>query len=233
MRNHIFPTFGELNVKDVELKRLQKFFNAKADELAIDTVHKIKQLLNNFFEYAVDEDIVVKNPVKKVMLRKNTGSDKKGRAMRPEIRESVLNGVMGNPILKPITFTFMFTGIRPQELIALRWENLDLSGRVLSVKEAVNRTVNFDHTGAVESRGAKVGKTKTLSSVRRIKLPKALVSVLQEWSDYCKTNNIVSVYVFPCTETGNIRTYSGLRSLLERFKKSHGFQDEGISWYTF
>ena len=30
-----------------------------------------------------------------------------------------------------------------------------------------------------------------------------------------------------------MRTYSGLRSGLERFKKRHGLQDEGISLYTF
>jgi site-specific recombinase XerD len=30
-----------------------------------------------------------------------------------------------------------------------------------------------------------------------------------------------------------MRTYSGLRSLLERFKRKHKLQDEGISYYTF
>ena len=39
--------------------------------------------------------------------------------------------------------------------------------------------------------------------------------------------------MFPNTKDGSMRTYSGLRSLLERFKKRHGLREEDISLYTF
>ena len=35
------------------------------------------------------------------------------------------------------------------------------------------------------------------------------------------------------TEDGEMRSYSGLRSLLERFIKRHALQSEGITLYTF
>lgn len=233
MTNHIFPVFGEMMVKDIDLKRIQGFLNKKADTLAIDTVHKMKQLLNNFFMYAVDEDIILKNPMSKVRIKHNTGSEKKGKALPPEIRGVVLAQVMDNPILKPITLAFVLTGLRPQELIALRWVNVSLESKTLSVCEAMNRIVEFNEDGSVSKRGAKVGKTKTPKSVRSFEMPENLVNALLEWQQYCESHNIVSEYVFPTTTTGEMRTYSGLRSLLERFKKSHGLQDEGICWYTF
>jgi len=64
-------------------------------------------------------------------------------------------------------------------------------------------------------------------------MPDAAVETLREWQQYCKDNNIRSEFVFPCTKTGNMRSYTGLRSLLERFKKSNGFQDENLTLYTF
>ncbi|MCL2853463.1 MAG: site-specific integrase, partial [Defluviitaleaceae bacterium] len=233
MKRHIFPIFGKMDIKDIDLKRLQGFFNTKTGELAIDTVHKMKQLMNNFFSYAVEEDIIAKNPMVKVSIKKNTGSTNKGKAMRPEIRANVLNWVMENPILKPIVITFTLTGLRPQELIALKWTNVCLETKVLSVKEAMNRVTRFDTEGNVSSRGATVGTTKTPKSIRTFIMPETLVDALQEWRQHCEANNIQSDFVFPNTETGEMRTYSGLRSLLERFKKSHKLQDESLTWYTF
>ena len=233
MKNHIFPTFGKMDIANIDLKRLQGFFNAKTKELAIDTVHKMKQLMNNFFAYAVEEDILTKNPMVKVAIKKNSGSTKKGKAMRPEIRASVLNWVMGNPILKPIVITFTLTGLRPQELNGLKWSNVCLDTKVLSVKEAMNRVIGFDAEGNVTSRGTTLGTTKTPKSIRTFVMPDTLTHALVEWKRYCDANDIHSDFVFPNTETGAMRTYSGLRSLLERFKKSHKLQDEGITWYTF
>ncbi|MCL2851753.1 MAG: site-specific integrase, partial [Defluviitaleaceae bacterium] len=233
MKKHIFPVFGKMDVKDIDLKRLQSFFNTKTKELAIDTVHKMKQLMNNFFAYAVEEDVITKNPMSKISIKKNAGSTNKGKAMRPEIRANVLNWVMANPILKPIVITFTLTGLRPQELIAMKWVNVCLDTKVLSVKEAMNRVVRFDTEGNVASRGAALGTTKTPKSVRTFVMPDTLTDALREWKRYCDANGIQSDFVFPNTETGEMRTYSGLRSLLERFKKSHKLQDEGITWYTF
>jgi len=233
MRNHIFPVFGDMEVNDIDLKRLQKFFNTKADTLAIDTVHKMKQLLNNFFIYAVDEDIIKKNPMSKVDIKRNTGSDKKGKALRPEVRGIILAHAVKSPILKPIIITFILTGLRPQELIALRWANVCLDSRVLFVCEALNRVIEFNLDGSVKSRSAKVGKTKTRKSVRSFEMPDNLVNALLEWKQHCEDNGITSEFVFPNTKNGEMRTYAGLRSLLERFKHSHGLDDEGISLYTF
>lgn len=128
------------------------------------------------------------------------------------------------------------TGLRPQELIVLTWEDIDLDKRVLSVNKALNRTVKFDDQGNPESKGVKIGDTKTDYSVRTIMFPEAVVIALKEWQTYCRENNIVSDYVFPSTYKkvkGKMRTYAGLRSLLNRFIRSHNLQDEGISLYTF
>lgn len=235
MKNHIFSEFGTLDIKDVDTKRLQRFFNAKAKaELSADFIGKMKNLLNNFFQYAVRQHYINENPMTDVVIHKrSTVSEKSGKALRPEIRETVLSAVMENPVLTPIVFTFTLTGLRPQELIALKWVDVSLEDKTISVKRAVNRTRKFDSDGNVVEKGEAIGKTKTPKSVRTILMPDAAVDTLREWRQYCHDNNIQSEFVFPCTDTGEMRTYSGLRSLLERFKRRHKLQDENLSLYTF
>ena len=235
LKNHIFPAFGMYDLQDIDLKRLQRFFNDKSKNYASDTVHKMKNLLNNFFAYAVEQNYLTANPMAKVKVRKkeSDSSDEKGQALKPEVREALLELVEQNPLLKPIVITSSFTGLRPQEICALRWDNVSLADKTISVKKAVVRETEFDEDWNIVSRRSVIGKTKTKKSVRNIAIPDAVVTALNEWLLHCKENDIRSEYVFPNTRTGGFRTYSGLRSILERFKKKHGLINEGISLYTF
>jgi len=118
LNNHIFKAFGQLEIKDVTLERLQKFFNGKIKSgTAADSVNKMKNLLKNFFVHAVKKGYVQKNPMLDVVIKKRVDSNDTGKekALRPEVREQVFAWAMENPLLKPIVVTFSFTGLRPQE----------------------------------------------------------------------------------------------------------------------
>lgn len=236
LKNHIFKAFGELDIQNVDADRLQRFFNSKVKSgLAVDTVNKIKNLLNNFFVYAVKKHYVKDNPMTEVVIKKRVSSDnaeEKSKALRQGIRQQVFEWVEENPILKPIIITFSFTGLRPQELIALKWETVNLDDKTLSIKKAMNRVTKFNDDGSVKERSVKIGKTKTPMSVRTIVMPDVVVASLKEWLSYCEMNDISSEFVFP-TENGAMRSYSGLRSLLSRFIKRHNLQEENITLYTF
>ena len=140
----------------------------------------------------------------------------------------------GQPAAKPIIITFSFTGLRPQELITLEWKHVNMEKKLISVKQALQRVVEFDDMGNVISRSEVIGKTKTPTSVREIIMSDVVIDVLQEWRDYyCMEHNISSAFVFPNTETGGMHTYSGLRAMLTRFIKRYKLEAEKISLYTF
>ena len=235
LKTHVYPVFEKYDVQDIDTVKLQKFFNDKVKlGLCTDTISKTKNLLNNFFTYATRNHFININPMLDIKIKyKRNDSGEKQKALRQEIRQQVFAWVSENPILKPIVITFAFTGLRPQELIALEWKTVNFANRTLSVTQAINKQAEFDDEGNVISRSAVVGKTKTKKSVRTIIMPDAVMAVLREWLTYCEENNINSTYVFPNTKTGELRTYSGLRSMLERFVKSHKLQDEHITLYTF
>jgi integrase len=243
MMKHIFPAFGVLDVKDVDFKRLQKFFNKMKtvkvkDKVGYssDFIGKTKNLLNNFFKDAVRQHIVSVNPIEDVDVKKAdndaTDDDGKAQALRPEVRKAVLEWVEENPLLRPVLIIGTFTGLRPQETIALHWSNVNFNLKTLSVKKALKRVVEFDDDWNVISRGVKIGATKTKKSVRTIKMPDIVVEAFLEWKKYCHQKGIHSEFVFPNTKTGEMRTYSSLRSLLRRFIAKHNLEKEGITLYT-
>jgi len=243
MMKHIFPVFGSLDVKDVDFKRLQRFFNsmktAKVKDrvgYSSDFIGKTKNLLNNFFKDAVKQHIVSTNPMDDIDIKKvdnNTNEDEsKTQALRPEVRKAILELVEENPLLCSVLILGTFTGLRPQETIALQWININFDIKTLSVKKALKRVVEFDENWNVISHGAKVGTTKTKKSVCTIKMPDIVVEALLEWQLYCSQKVIHSEFVFPNTKTGEMRTYSSLRSLLRRFIIKHKLEKEGITLYT-
>ena len=237
LNNHIFKAFGTLDIQNVTLERLQRFFNSKIKAgIAADSVHKMKNLLNNFFKYAVKKSLIRENPMLDVVIKIRVESGSEGdkqRALRPEIRQPFINWVADNPILKPIIITSSLTGLRPQEILALEWRHINFEHKTISIKQAVQRVYEFDDSGKVVSRSEKIGKTKTPKSVRDLMMPELVIVVLNEWIAYCKERGIVSDFVFPNTKTGGRRTYSGLRSSLVRFTKKHNLEGEKISLYTF
>ena len=240
MNLHIFPAFGGFDIHMVTSECIQRFLNKKVKnkELSVDSVKRLRQLMNNFFSSKMIRKIIGDdNPMDDVVVVANRDEEMDGqsnvKAMRPELRTKIFNLIMTHSLLKPIVITFTFTGPRPQELLAMEWDNIDLEQRGIEIGKAVKRTVLFDDNGNVLERGSIIGKTKTAKSKRTFNMPLIVAESLLEWKAYCKEHNIVSKYVFPNTKTGEIRTYSGLRSLLERFLAKHGLENEGITLYTF
>jgi len=114
MTKHIFPTFGTLDVKDVDFKRLQKFFNRMKTEkvkdrvgYSADFIGKMKNLLNNFFAHAVKHHYLSTNPMEDVDTKKvvdDSDTETKAQALRPEVREAMLELVDEHPLLRPVIY---------------------------------------------------------------------------------------------------------------------------------
>jgi site-specific recombinase XerD len=63
-------------------------------------------------------------------------------------------------------------------------------------------------------------------------MPPIVDEVLREWEQYCSRKGIQSEFVFANSKNGEMRTYSGLRSLFRRFVERHNLQGEGATLYT-
>ena len=249
MQLRMFPAFGSYDVKNLDDKKLQAFFNAMIEVdvegrkgYSSDSLAKMKSLLNRFFAYSIKQLYISSNPMEGVKVEKPYDLEKSNETtgvLSKEVRKSVLEFIEENSYLKPILVVFLYTGVRPAELIALQWQNISFEERFIAIEEAVKRKSKTDADWNVTERSVVLGPVKTKNGFRTIPLDDTALNFLCEWKLYCETNGVTSEYVFPVmrngrdSKIGDMRKYSGLRALLRRFNEKHGFQGEKITWYTF
>jgi len=239
-KNHFIPAFGEMNIKDINLIRFQRFFNEKTHGgYAVQTIKHMKQALGQFYKYAVKQKLVNCNPIEDVKIRDN-GRHAEQMALTLQQREIIFRALEQDILLKPILLIFTFTGLRPQELIALRWKNISLEAHTISVTAASNREITYDDNGKVIGRREIIGTTKIAGSIRKFPVSDIVIECLREWYEYQEEQEQKTGIQFTESERfvfssqkGTMRTYPGLRSLLRRFLKRIGLDNEGISLYTF
>lgn len=93
------------------------------------------------------------------------------------------NYLIANPTLSNVGILLSAaTGIRIGELCALKWENINLEKRILTVRNTVQRIKNIDGETATK---LVVTSPKSSSSIREIPLPEFIVPILSE----LKANN--------------------------------------------
>jgi len=232
---HIKPYIENMKIEDVTKPVIQQVINeCLAKGRSPVTVKKVKFLLNQFFEYAEECELVNSNPTNKIKIRSReiSMSDKENeyKAIPPEMRMKFISKINTHPFLKPLCMTAMFAGLRIGELLALRWENIDFENKILSVRHGVTEVPIFDESGNIISRKTVVGDTKTACSVRDIPIPDILVEALQDWkkeqwvkeqlskAKLLKPNSLVF-----SNDDGSVRSYDGTRRIFDRFAKKHGF----------
>jgi integrase len=130
--------------------------------------------------------------------------------------------------------------MRPGELIALKWRDIDFATSTISIKVAASREIKFDDDGNVKERRQIISNTKTVLSVRSFRAADSVIECLSEWQKYqkereAKTGIILTSadsHVF-CTNKGKVRGYSGIRTMLQRFIAKNNLDGHGINLYTF
>ncbi len=120
---HLNPAFGSMCMRDLTPLTLQKYFSGLASsDLSYESRDKIRDVMSSILSSAVTYGILVKNPIEGVRL----APAKKGNRVKPYIDPAKFSALL---VLIPEPYATMvhvaaFTGLRPSELIGLRWRNV-------------------------------------------------------------------------------------------------------------
>jgi len=233
-RLHFYSEFGKLDVKRIDADMIQSFVNRKSlAGLSMNYIGLMKQLLDQFFSYLLDAKLLAENPVSRAKIPDNGNKYKPSddMALSEDLRKRVFSAIANNEVLKPIILTFGFTGLRPQELLALKWSDIDFKSGTISINHAINEDMTFDDDGKVLSKKEIIGKTKTELSVRTFIAPQPVLDALAQWKK--NSEKYHCEFVFCNMRTGDRISYYGLRSRLQKFLKANHLTGYGITLYTF
>jgi len=168
VRLHLKPAIGRIRLKDLTRMHVQRFINQKVKEgYAPRTVRYAHTTLSKALTQSVDWDLVPKNVASRAKLPKQ--KRKKRETLSAE-NVGAFFSAASEDRFKALYVLAVTSGLRPGELLALKWEDVNLEAGALSVR----RSVSEDEGGPIIRE-----ETKT-SSGRRLELLPVAVEALKK-----------------------------------------------------
>lgn len=179
-RLHIKPALGRHRLNKLTTIHINDYLTQKLEAgLAPATVKRHKALIHNMLALAVREGLVVKNVAVDSTKITRSDEDSNIRVLSIEERETLLKqarkafekeGKGHFNLMYHIALLALSTGMRRGELLALKWENVDLNTKKIAVKENL-----VEITG-----GLKVETPKSRGSIRVISVSSEVLKALEE-----------------------------------------------------
>jgi len=165
-KNYIDPEIGHMRISTVKQLHCQNIMN-NAGGLGKSRLLKLRQLLNNLFRMAMENHLILENPTNSIKLPpcrdgSNRSITAKERKFTLQVAEYHKSGIY--------ILLMLYLGLRPGEVAALQWRNVDLNSGY----------VKIDSARKGESR---IGTPKSDAGYRSIPVPDKLLNRLKKESE--------------------------------------------------
>ena len=173
MEHHAVPAFGARRLQDITPQVVQALYSDLKDTkgLSSRTIRYTHAVLHQAFEWAVEPaKLLATNPTARLKLPKKV--KRPPTFLSAEQIAAVLEKTQGDP-LHPLWHFLLYTGLRPQEALALKWRDFEPTKN--GVQATIVRTLVNDGYGHFSVQDT----TKTEGSKRTVSVSKSSWEVLQ------------------------------------------------------
>lgn len=171
VRLHLVPALGRIRVAELTTEQVETFLSRKLrDGLSARTVHHLRAILRGALADAVKRDHARRNVA--ALADPPRMDEKEPTIISPEAAQTIIESVKEDR-LEALFVTAIASGLRQGELLALRWQDLNLEKGTVAVNGALQRI------GGEFQRVA----PKTRRSARTIALPSFAVDALHSHKD--------------------------------------------------
>ena len=167
-RLYIVPSLGHILMKDLQPKAIQSSYGALCETMSNRTVLHVHRILSQCLKWAVRQNYIGRNPCELV-----DPPSPRNRTMctLSAFEVGILLDNAQSNYYYPVIYTAISTGLRRNELLGLRWRDVDLDLLAISV----SRTL-YKGKGRVEFK-----EPKTKYSRRRVAMTPKLALYLKEY----------------------------------------------------
>ena len=209
---YIKPVFGNLQLARIEKLDVQKHLDAMAENgYGVGTVQKFRRFVVAALDEAVEQEYLLRNPVKKVHMPKIAKRDKPYATVE-QIAELEQQMEERDWLIVRMA---LVCALRRSEIFALRWN--DFYGDCVMIDESVWRVIVND-------------EPKTQSSKALVYLPLSLQDDLKAWREDAMLRGRAGAEMFIFESTKGTPMYAD--NFLRRVLKPAA-ERAGVKWFNF
>jgi len=206
---HVIPIFGDAPPGEITLTSLQLLVNKLAEGgYGKSTVGRIRTYIKACFEYAADEEIVEKDPARKLVMP-NIRKKPNERFLKVDELRALL--AQAPPRDHLVLRILAVCGLRPAEALVLRIE--DFEGHQLRIDEALKERQRGDE---------RIGMTKTSESDSFVPVPPDLAREIATWIVGHPDRDNPRAFLFPNTVGGAFGVGNYLKRHLKPLAEAAG-----------
>lgn len=157
LNNVIAPTIGREKVVDLTARQCQHWINSLRRDYSPARIELIRAVITGALKEAVRLDVIRANPMADVRMPKKSRPER--QLWTPEEAKRVLAASEPDPQLHAFYRVALTTGMRPGEIRALMWGDIDLDAGKITVRRSVTRAENYR---PIVGDSTKTGKTRTV-----------------------------------------------------------------------
>lgn len=204
----IIPNFRDKPINKISLSMCQAQVNKWADEYK--RFFGIISIANQIFDYAISMELIENNPMRKTLKpkRQKNNTDELEKFYNKEELQEFFEIVKGFDDVEMMTYfrLLAFTGMRKNEISALRWSDIDLKSGQITVKQTLAKG---------EDNKLIFQTPKTKKSARTITLDPKTIEVLKEWHKYSTKGLLFK------NEDGGPKSVVHVNNMLNRIWRKH------------
>lgn len=134
LKNHIYPSLGHLPIKYIKAYHVQELVNSKLKDGLTDTTRKMLNYIKSILDMAVNNDFILKNVASSITVPHFKSKEKK---VLFSFEKRIIEHVAHEHKYGDMILTFMYTGMRREELIPITKNDIDFENNLIYINKAI------------------------------------------------------------------------------------------------